>query len=84
MDAQPAKYLREALQCVGLSVQSLQVTHYSPESFGNLIALADTDIGILKITYDRMFYVDADQPLRNQVISDLIEALDSAKRRAVS
>lgn len=82
MDAQPASYLRSALQSAGIEVQGLEVTDYSPDVFGDLVAVADTSIGKLKITYDRMFFVEPDRPLHDEVFSRLIEALEAGKRRA--
>lgn len=82
MDAQPASYLRVALQSVGLEVRGLEVTDYSPDFFGNLVAYADTSVGKLKITYDRNFYVETDHPMQDEVLSGVIEALEAGKHRA--
>ena len=88
-DEGPEPYIRAAFVAVGIPLHRLQITGYDPQHFGDLMAYAATDIGPLKIIYDRGFFVDtldegrdsgADDPL----IRALVEALESAKRSSAN
>jgi hypothetical protein len=84
-DEEPETYLRAAFAAVGIPLHRLQITDYDPQLFGNFVAYASTDIGPMKITYDRAFFVRrldegkdsiADDPL----IRGLADAFELAKR----
>ena len=80
MGSEPATYIRAALEAVGLQIHRLIVEDYAPDSFGNLVAVADTSAGELKITYDRDFYVEAREPDRFASVRDkVIDALVTAR-----
>lgn len=88
-DESPEPYIRAAFAAVGIPLHRLQITDYSPQVFGNLVAHASTDIGPLKITYDRAFFVDAlgegqDSGADNPLIRALVDALESAKRSSAN
>lgn len=53
MPSEPTNYIRRALEAVGLEVDVLELEHYAPEVFGNLVAMAQTNVGELKIIYDQ-------------------------------
>lgn len=81
MGPEPATYLRAALETVGLQVHRLIVEDYAPDTFGNLVAVAETSAGELRITYDRGFYVEAREPDRfTHVRGKVIDALETARR----
>ena len=80
MGPEPAKYVRSALEAVGLEIAALTVTHYAPEAFGNMVAEVRTNAGELKIVYDRGFYLEAREPGRiGHIQGELIDALISAR-----
>lgn len=88
-DEGPEPYIRAAFAAVGIPLHRLQITDYTPQSFGNLVAYASTDIGPLKIIYDRAFFVDAlgegrDSGADNPLIQALVDALESAARSSAS
>ena len=85
MNENPARYIRSAFSKASISLHKLIITDYTPESFGNLVAHAETDLGSLRIVYDRSFYIDVvdagerTQPTDEQ-IRTLVTALEEAKR----
>jgi len=88
-DEGPEPYIRAAFAAVGIPLHRLQITDYNPQLFGNLVAYAATDIGRLKIIYDRAFFVDApgegrDSGADDPLIRALVEALESAKRSSAN
>jgi hypothetical protein len=64
---------------VGLSDEGVTVTDYSSKVFGNLVAVAKTDVGELRIVYDRGFFVDTSGPVDRDVIADLIAVLEQER-----
>ena len=81
----PSGYLKAALESVGIVVYSIQLEHYSPEAFGNLVARAETGAGYLRIVYDRGFYVETGPtPLPPGLISRITAALEAHKRQSDS
>lgn len=81
MGPELATYLRAALETVGLQVHRLFVEDYAPDTFGNLVAVAETSAGELRITYDRGFHVEARKPdLFTHVRGKVIDALETARR----
>lgn len=81
MGPEPATYIRAALEAVGLQVHQLIVEDFAPDTFGNLIAFAETSAGELRITYDRGFYVEAREPCRfTHVRGKVLDALETARR----
>lgn len=81
MSGDPAAYIREALESVRIEVRHLGVMDYSPSSFGNFICYADTDMGRLRITYDRRFEVEMLDG-EGRPPDALVTALEEAKRRS--
>jgi hypothetical protein len=80
MLSEPTNYIRRALEAVSLEVDALKVEHYAPEAFGNLVAMAQTNVGELKIVYDRGFYLEAREPDRiSDIQARIIEALITAR-----
>jgi hypothetical protein len=85
----PEPYIRAAFADVGIGLHRLQITDYDPDTFGNLVAFASTDIGPLKIIYDRAFFVEVvnkgrDSGADNPLVRALVDALESAKRSSAN
>ena len=81
MGPEPAAYLRAALEAAGLQVHRLIVEEYAPETFGNLVVVAETSAGELRIIYDRGFYVEAREPARfTHLRGKVIDAVETARR----
>lgn len=79
MTASPDTIVRAACEAAGLPTSKVSVCHYSPEMFGNFVAVADTSVGRLEITYDRGFYIDAEPPLEAALSSRLLQFLAAQK-----
>jgi hypothetical protein len=80
---QPTVYIHAAFSSLGINVQSLDIAHYDPAAFGNLVANADTSVGRLNIAYDRGFHVDGYNGATEQpTLEQIIEALEQHKRAA--
>lgn len=80
MGPEPATYICAALEAVGLQVHRLIVEDFAPDTFGNLVAVAETSAGELRITYDRGFYVEARESDRfTHVRGKVIDALETAR-----
>lgn len=81
MTDHPASYIRAGLSSLGIQCHALKVEGYSPRLFGNFVAVAETDVGTLRIIYDREFYVDVRQPLPAHLSEHgIVAALDQAMR----
>jgi hypothetical protein len=78
---EPSAYVRAALSSLGIQCASLTIEGYSPRVFGNFGATAETDVGVLRILYDREFYVEADRKLPPDLsIQHIVDTLDRFKR----
>ena len=87
--AGPDSYIRAAFADVGIPLHRLQITDYDPQLFGNFVAYAVTDIGTLKIIYDRAFFVEVgsngrDSGADDSLIPALVDALESGKRSSAN
>jgi hypothetical protein len=79
----PSGYLKAALESVGIVVHSIQLEHYSSETFGNLVARAETGVGNLRIVYDRGFHVETGPTaLPPDLMSRILAALETHKRQS--
>jgi TATA-box binding protein (TBP) (component of TFIID and TFIIIB) len=79
----PSAYLKAALESVNIVVHSIRLEHYQPETFGSLVARAETGVGILRIVYDRGFYVETGPtPLPPDLESRIVAALETHKRES--
>lgn len=74
-------YIIAALSSVGITCRTLDVSSYHPMMFGNLVAEAETNIGALKIVYDRAFFVEAEQA-DTAILDEIVEALKKHKQAA--
>jgi len=82
---EPSTYVRAALSSLGIQCASLTVEGYSPRVFGNFGATAHTEIGMLRIIYDREFYVEADRALPADLsLQRIADTLDRFKRSAAN
>ena len=79
MEDSPLPYIQNALRRVSLSDKDITVTNYSPKVFGNLVAVARTKVGELRIVYDRGFFVDASRPVDDWLVAELIAALEQER-----
>ncbi|HEY1607278.1 MAG TPA: hypothetical protein VGF77_16945 [Allosphingosinicella sp.] len=75
----PEAYIRSAAESIGLCVESVQVSRYSPDAFGNFVGTLETGFGTIAILYDRGFGVEG---LPDADSAELIEALERQKRNA--
>lgn len=81
MTTPPERYVHVALSNLGVRCDELDIEDYDPEVFGNFCAIARTDVGNLRIRYDREFWVEAEQPLSAHLSERAIgSALDRAKQ----
>ncbi|WP_444609939.1 hypothetical protein [Blastomonas fulva] len=85
MTTHPARYVRVALSSLGIRCDELSIEDYNPEVFGNFDAVARTDVGILRILYDREFWIEAKQPLPPHLSEQAIaSAMDHAMRNKLN
>lgn len=81
MSKEPTAYIVAALSSVGIACRTLDINSYDPMAFGNLEARAETNIGALKIVFDRGFFVES-QHADTAIIEKITEALDQHKKAA--
>jgi hypothetical protein len=77
MTASPETIVCAACEAAGLPTSNVSVSHYSPETFGNFVAVAHTSVGRLEVTYDRGFYIEAESPLEAGLASCLLQLLEA-------
>jgi len=72
MTNHPENYVKAALFSLGVECRALKIEDYDPLIFGNFAAIADTNMGVLRILYDREFFVELEFPPSSKVSSERI------------
>lgn len=76
----PAIYINAALSSLGIICETIDISDYSPLTFGNFVAVAETNIGRISITYDRAFHVEVVQRLpETPSVSRIADVLEQHK-----
>ena len=85
MTIHPKNYVKAALLSLGVKCRALKIEDYDPLIFGNFAAIADTDMGMLRILYDREFFVELEFLLSSNVSSEeIVPALSHYRQLTVN
>ena len=82
MSEAPTAYIHAALVSLGTKCRTIEPSFYDPTGFGNLVAIAETSVGKLRIFYDRGFYVEAHERSESANVGQIVDALE--RHRAVT